>query len=177
MMDSGSEKRLGSAILVDRQEKKGLPAKLDIGDPLPAEIEVLPKPEVSMEDRCSVAAFPEGEEVELEETEAVAGSLGRKMTFRSAPGQPSAATLSTSLLDTELAAAVRPAEVLRQLLLSSLDLCNTATPGVRCSPVCGRRGNASGPRSRPSGLEPPPDCAPLPPTPGGRRLASATWGR
>ena len=69
-------RRVGEAIrlgfLADRQEKKGLTAKLDIGDPLPAEIEVLPKPEVFVEDRCSVAAFPEGEGVEPEETEAVA---------------------------------------------------------------------------------------------------------
>lgn len=52
--------------------RRWVPAKLDVGDPLPTEIEVLPKPEVFMEDRCSVAAFPEGEEVEPGGTEALA---------------------------------------------------------------------------------------------------------
>jgi hypothetical protein len=61
-------RRVGEAIrlgyLVDRREKKGLPAKLDIGDRLPDEIEVLPRPEVLFAgDRCRVAAFSEGEEV------------------------------------------------------------------------------------------------------------------
>ena len=54
------------------------------------------------------------------------------MTFRSAPGQPSTATLCTSRLDTELAAAVRPAEVLRPLLPGSLQHCNTRRPMQPC---------------------------------------------
>jgi hypothetical protein len=48
--------------LVDEQEKRGLPALLRLGDPLPDEVEVLPRPEVLAGDRCSVAAFSEGEE-------------------------------------------------------------------------------------------------------------------
>jgi hypothetical protein len=49
--------------LVDDQEKKGQPAKLVIGDPMPDEVEVLPRPELFASDRCSVAAFLEGEGV------------------------------------------------------------------------------------------------------------------
>jgi hypothetical protein len=47
--------------LVDQQEKRGQPALLQLGDPLPVEIEVLPRPEVFAQNRCGVAAFPEGE--------------------------------------------------------------------------------------------------------------------
>jgi hypothetical protein len=47
--------------LLDEQEKRGQPALLKLGDPLPDEVEVLPRAEALADDRCSVAAFPEGE--------------------------------------------------------------------------------------------------------------------
>jgi hypothetical protein len=66
-LDKGTvSRRINQAIdlgyLVNAQDKKGQPAKLLVGDPLPDEVEVLPRPEVLFpDDRCSVAAFPGGE--------------------------------------------------------------------------------------------------------------------
>jgi hypothetical protein len=65
-LDKGTvSRRIKHAIdlgyLVDEQEERGQPALLKLGDPLPAEVEVLPRPEVFADDCCSVAAFLEGE--------------------------------------------------------------------------------------------------------------------
>jgi hypothetical protein len=65
-LDKGTvSRRISHAItlgyLVDEQEKRGQPALLRLGDPLPGEVEVLPRPELFARDRCSVAAFSEGE--------------------------------------------------------------------------------------------------------------------
>jgi hypothetical protein len=58
-------RRINHAIklgyLVDEQDKRGQPALLRLGDPLPVEVEVLPRPELFAQDRCSVARFREGE--------------------------------------------------------------------------------------------------------------------
>jgi hypothetical protein len=50
--------RLG--YLVNNQEKRGQPAKLEIGDPLPADVEILPRPETLTGARCGVAVLQEG---------------------------------------------------------------------------------------------------------------------
>jgi hypothetical protein len=47
-------KELG--FLIDEQEKRGQPAMLKIGEAMPEETVVLPRPEVLADDRCSVAA-------------------------------------------------------------------------------------------------------------------------
>jgi hypothetical protein len=77
-LDKGTvSRRINEAIklgyLVDEQENRGQPAKLKIGEPMPEEIEVLPRPEVLTDDRCSVAAFP-GRERVPEPSEASDGS-------------------------------------------------------------------------------------------------------
>jgi hypothetical protein len=46
--------RLG--YLRNLEERRGMPAKITLGDPLPDEVEVLPRPEHLAGDRCSVAA-------------------------------------------------------------------------------------------------------------------------
>ena len=59
----------------DEQEKKGQPAKLAIGEPMPDEVEVLPRPDALAGQCCSVAPFPEGEGVsEQSPTNASTGS-------------------------------------------------------------------------------------------------------
>jgi hypothetical protein len=59
----------------DEQEKKGQPAKLAIGEPMPDEVEVLPRPDALAGQCCTVAPFPEGEGVsEQSPTNASAGS-------------------------------------------------------------------------------------------------------
>jgi len=61
--------------LVDEQEKKGQPAKLAVGEPMPDEVEVLPRPDALSRQCCTVAPFPEGEGVsERSPTNASAGS-------------------------------------------------------------------------------------------------------
>jgi len=64
-LDRGSiSRRINHALelgyLVDDQEKKGQPAQLKIGEPMPDEVDVLPRPEVFAGERCSVAAFTGG---------------------------------------------------------------------------------------------------------------------
>jgi hypothetical protein len=64
-LDKGTvSRRINQAIelgyLADAQEKRGQPAQLMLGEPMPEEVEVLPRPEVFAGDRCSVAAFSEG---------------------------------------------------------------------------------------------------------------------
>ena len=64
-LDRGSiSRRIKQAIdlgyLVDDQEKKGQPAQLKIGEPMPDEVDVLPRPEMFAGDRCSVAACSGG---------------------------------------------------------------------------------------------------------------------
>jgi hypothetical protein len=58
-------RRISQAIalgyLVNEEERKGRPAKLILGDPMPADVEVLPRPELFAGDGCSVAASQEGE--------------------------------------------------------------------------------------------------------------------
>jgi hypothetical protein len=46
--------------LVDEQDKRGQPAQLKLGDPMPDELEVLPRPEAFGVECCSVAPFLEG---------------------------------------------------------------------------------------------------------------------
>src|SRR5262249_7306338 len=65
-LDKGTvSRRINHAIelgyLVNEEERNGRPAKLALGDPLPAEVEILPRPQVLTADRCGVAASPEGE--------------------------------------------------------------------------------------------------------------------
>jgi hypothetical protein len=60
-------KAIDRGFLVNREEKRGKPARIVIGDPLPDEIQILP--EVSaLEECCSVAAVPEGHNRESEES-------------------------------------------------------------------------------------------------------------
>ena len=64
-LDKGPiSRRVNQAIdlgyLVNEEEKKGRPARLKIGEPMPEEVEVLPRPEMFAGDRCSVAAFSGG---------------------------------------------------------------------------------------------------------------------
>jgi len=47
--------------LVNEEERKGRSARLTLGDPLPAEVEVLPRPELFTADPCSGTAFLEGQ--------------------------------------------------------------------------------------------------------------------
>jgi hypothetical protein len=60
-------RRINQAIdlgyLVNEQEKKGQPAKLKVGEPMPDEVGVLPSPDLFASDGCSVAAPLEGEGV------------------------------------------------------------------------------------------------------------------
>ena len=72
---SSEFRRIGSATFRDEQEKKGQPAKLAIGEPMPDQVEVLPRPDALAGQCCSVAPFPEGEGVsERSPTNASAGS-------------------------------------------------------------------------------------------------------
>ena len=76
---SSVSRRIKDAIalgyLVDKQEKKGRPAKLEIGEPMPDEVEVLPRPDVLAGNGCTVAAFSEGEGApDQSPTDASAGS-------------------------------------------------------------------------------------------------------
>jgi len=79
-LDRGTvSRRINHAItlgyLVDEQEKKGQPAKLAVGEPMPDEVEVLPRPDALSRQCCTVAPFPEGEGVsERSPTNASAGS-------------------------------------------------------------------------------------------------------
>jgi hypothetical protein len=79
-LDRGTvSRRINHAItlgyLVDEQEKKGQPAKLAIGERMPDEVEVLPRPDALAGQCCTVASFPEGEGVwEQSPTNASAGS-------------------------------------------------------------------------------------------------------
>jgi MarR family protein len=61
-LDKGTvSRRISQAIalgyLVNEEERHGRPSKLVLGDPLPAEVDVLPRPELFAGDGCSVAAF------------------------------------------------------------------------------------------------------------------------
>jgi hypothetical protein len=67
-LDKGTvSRRIGHAIglgyLLNEEERQGRPARLILGDPLPDEVEVLPRPELFVDDGCSVAASPEGQGV------------------------------------------------------------------------------------------------------------------
>jgi hypothetical protein len=64
-LDEGTTSRRVKAArsrgyLVNDEDRRGRPAKLKIGDPLPKEIAILPEPAV-LSDRCSVASDPEGD--------------------------------------------------------------------------------------------------------------------
>jgi hypothetical protein len=63
-LDKGAtSRRVADAIsggyLVNREDRRGHPARIALSDPLPAETEILPLPEQLL-DRCSVAALAEG---------------------------------------------------------------------------------------------------------------------
>ena len=45
--------------LVNNEIRKGRPARIALGDPMPAEIEILPSPD-RLSDCCTVAALQEG---------------------------------------------------------------------------------------------------------------------
>jgi hypothetical protein len=62
-------KAVERGYLVNREEKRGMPARIAIADPLPAEVEILPTPE-ALEGCCSVEAQMEGiKEEGIEEDE------------------------------------------------------------------------------------------------------------
>jgi len=64
------KKAIDRGYLVNREEKRGMPARIATADPLPDEIEILPDPD-ALEDRCSVEAPMEGiKEEEVEEDDA-----------------------------------------------------------------------------------------------------------
>jgi hypothetical protein len=64
------KKAIDRGHLVNREEKRGMPARIATADPLPDEIEILPDPD-ALEDRCSVEAPMEGiKEEEAEEDDA-----------------------------------------------------------------------------------------------------------
>jgi hypothetical protein len=60
---SAASRRVSDAIargfLVNGETRKGRPARISLGDPLPAEIEILPHPD-KLSDRCSVARLSTG---------------------------------------------------------------------------------------------------------------------
>jgi len=63
-------KAIDRGYLLNREEKRGMPARIATADPLPDEIEILPDPH-ALEDRCSVEAPMEGiKEEDAEEDEA-----------------------------------------------------------------------------------------------------------
>jgi hypothetical protein len=51
---------LAKGFLKNLEDKKGRPARLVLGDPLPDEVEVLPRPERLAAECCTVAVLPEG---------------------------------------------------------------------------------------------------------------------
>jgi hypothetical protein len=60
-------KAIDRGFLVNREEKRGKPARIAIGDPLPDEIQILP--EVSaLEECCTVADVPDGHNREREKS-------------------------------------------------------------------------------------------------------------
>src|SRR5262249_41358452 len=71
-------KAIERGYLINREEKRGMPARIAIADPLPDEIEILPAPEV-LGDRCSVEVQTEGikkeEAEEADKSEAEPGPL------------------------------------------------------------------------------------------------------
>ena len=67
-------KAIERGFLVNREEKRGMPARIATADPLPDEIEILPAPDV-LGDRCSVEVPMEGikkEDAEEEDEDSVA---------------------------------------------------------------------------------------------------------
>jgi len=62
---SAASRRVADAVsrgyLVNAETRKGKPVRISLGDPMPAEIEILPHPD-RLRDRCSVAALPAGDE-------------------------------------------------------------------------------------------------------------------
>jgi hypothetical protein len=63
-LDKGAASRrvniaISRGYLVNREDRRGRPARVSLGDPLPAEIEILPHPD-RLANRCSVAASREG---------------------------------------------------------------------------------------------------------------------
>jgi hypothetical protein len=52
-------KAIARGFLVNNETKRGLPARIAIGDPLPGVMEILPQPK-ALEDRCSVVVQTEG---------------------------------------------------------------------------------------------------------------------
>jgi hypothetical protein len=60
---SATSRRVADAksngYLVNNETRKGRPARIALGEPMPAKTEILPTPK-RLADRCTVAALPEG---------------------------------------------------------------------------------------------------------------------
>lgn len=55
---------LDSGYLVNLEERRGRPHRLDLGEPMPDDLEILPSPEAMAEGSCTVARLQEGEGVQ-----------------------------------------------------------------------------------------------------------------
>jgi hypothetical protein len=65
-LDRGAASRrvtdaVARGYLVNAEPRKGKPARISLGDPMPAEIEILPHPD-TLRDRCGVAALTAGDD-------------------------------------------------------------------------------------------------------------------
>jgi hypothetical protein len=140
------QKAVARGFLVNREDKKGLPARLVLGDPLPEERQVLPDPEVFGGDRSGVRSQIEGVTQEIgstaesppseDEKPRKSSQIGQQSTAETKKGAESGRLTEGAALKT--ATAVYPPE---------------NRPNTRTVPPNGGNGHATWPTEVPEGRQ------------------------